>query len=114
MHMQTELRHSGLGVSAFVLSLLSGLVLCTTVFIAAYMQATTPGGVNQRAASTVLTGLVMLSGMFMALVAGGLGVAGMFQTTRRRLFAVIGAVLSAAQLLLVVALMFIGFVARTS
>lgn len=112
--MQTELRHSGLGISAFVLSVVAGLVLCITTFIAGYMQATTPGGVDQRAAATVLTGLVMMTGMFMALVAGGLGVVGMFQKTRRRLFAVLGTVFSAAQLLLLVALMFIGLAARTS
>lgn len=112
--MQTELRHSGIGISAFVLSLVAGLVLLVTVFIAGYMQATTPGGVDERAASTVLTGLMLMLGILMALIAGGLGLAGTFQKTRRRLFAVLGTVLSAAQLLLVTGLMFIGLLARAS
>jgi hypothetical protein len=103
-----ELRHSGLGIASFILSLVVGCFLFLLVVTAGVMEVSTPGGMDENSPLTVVLGLLIIGGMFAALVAFALGVAGLFQPSRAKVFAVLGAVFSALTIAGVGVVMIVG------
>jgi hypothetical protein len=106
-----EPRHSGLGISSFVLSVIIGVLMFCLFVIAGVIEQTTPGGMDEEAVSTMLVGLFLIGFMVLDVVAIGLGIAGLFQANRRKLFAILGVVFASITLLLTGLLMVIGLMA---
>lgn len=93
-------RHSALGVAAFATSLGIGvLMLITFVFagIAAAGHARSGGGGQYP--GQIIVGLVTLGLMGADVVALGLGIAALFQSGRKKVFAILGVVFASAILL---------------
>ncbi len=109
--MNTPIRHSGWGIASFILSLGSGLVLLSGIVLAGVMSASTPGGMDENAPSTILVGLVLMFGLLMGLIALAFSVVSLFQAQRRRVFGILGGVFSLAALVLVALLMVLGSLA---
>jgi len=103
-----EQRHSKLGIASFTLSIVSGLVLCLIIVIAGFMNAPTPGGIDEESPEILITGLCVLAVLALAVVAFGLGIGGLFQSDRKRTLAVLGSVFSAAPILGTISLILIG------
>jgi hypothetical protein len=101
-------RHSGLGIAAFILSLCGGILLFLLIVVAGYAEMTTPGGLDESAPATVLLGLALLGAGLMEVVALALGIAGVLQRDRRKVFAILGMVFSAGTLLGTAGLMVLG------
>lgn len=91
-----QLPHAGMGIASFVLSIPVGILLFLVFVIAGVLETATPGGINEESPVAVIVGLCMLGLLGLDIVAVGLGIAGLFQGYRRRLFAVLGLVFSAA------------------
>jgi hypothetical protein len=90
-----EPRHSGIGIASFILSLMVGFLIFLTIISAGVMAAVAPQGVVQEEAPAwVVLGLVLLALMFADLVALGLGIAGLCQNNRKKVFAILGIVFS--------------------
>jgi hypothetical protein len=101
--------HSLLGISSFVLSLLSIGALVLAFIVAAALEASSPGSVSGgTGVAAILLGLVMTLMSLGALVSIGLGVAGVIQNQKKRVFAVLGICFSVAYLVLFTALMIYG------
>lgn len=109
---QAPLKHSGWGIASFVTGIAAGLLLVVLVVVAGVMQASTPGGIDESSASAIIVGLGIMGACVLGLVAIGLGIAGLVQKRRRKLFAVLGVVLPVAELLGIVLLMVIGLMAE--
>lgn len=105
------LKHSGLGIASFVLALLSGLMIVVVVVIAGVIEASTPGGMDEQSGEAIAIGLSLFAFLGGALVSLGLGVAGLIQGGRKKLFAVLGTVFSGLALLFTLALFVIGLMA---
>ncbi len=103
-----ELKHSGLGIASFVISILSGILMFLLFAIAGVVGATTPGGMDEKSMVAIVIGLSLFAGLFVALLALGLGIGGLLQKERRKLFAILGTVASAATILGAVALLALG------
>ena len=108
MNTQVEQKHSGIGIASFILSLLIGVLLFMVVMFAGYMEVTTPGGISEESVSAIMLGLVIIGLLLLELVAFGLGIGGLFQKDRKKLFAILGTIFSGLAILGVVALMIIG------
>lgn len=68
---------------------------CYFVFgVTLFLAATSPDGVDEEAAATIILGGTMLACVGALVVAFGLGIAGLWQTERKKLFALLGIVLS--------------------
>lgn len=102
------LKHSGLGIASFVTSIVSGILMFALFVIAGVVQASTPGGMDEQSPIAVVVGLGLFAFLFVALVALGLGIGGLLQKERRKLFAILGTVISAATVLGSVALLALG------
>ncbi len=88
-----------------------GTVLFLLVVILGVLESTTPGGLDEDSAVTIILGLLIIFSLFLDLVAFGLGIAGIFQHHRRKkMFAILGAIFSGFTLLIVVALTVVGIV----
>lgn len=87
-------RHSRLGVASFALACLSGVSMFVLFVIVGYMETTQPGAMDDETAAPMIVGLFSIGLVLLSLVALGIGVGGLFQKGKRKLFAVLGTVIS--------------------
>ena len=103
-----EQKHSGLGIASFITSIISGILIFLTIVIAGIMEASTPGGIDAESAVAVTVGLSLFAFLGAALVALGLGIGGLLQKGRRKIFAILGTVFSVVSLVVTAFLMIVG------
>ena len=102
------MRHSGFGIASFVIAIGAGLLEFALVVAAGVVEASTPGGMDENSPVAILLGLGLFGGLFAAFVGVVFGIAGVCQSDRRKVFAVLGLVFCSAVLLGVLGLMVIG------
>jgi hypothetical protein len=86
------MKHSGLGIASFMLAIGAGLMMAVLVVFAAAIDASHPGALDADAPSgKALVGGVCFA-LLLALAGVGLGIAGVSQTKRKTVFAIIGLV----------------------
>jgi len=103
-------KHSGLGIASFIISCVSGIAMFS-IFVAAGLMQAAPGGIDERSSSAVVLGLGIFAFIGMTLVALGIGIAGLAQKERKKLFAVLGVVFSVTTIVCTAGLMLIGLAA---
>ena len=54
------------------------------------MEMSTPGGVNEESPVVIIVGVLLIFFVFLALFGLGLGIAGLCQSKRKKVFAVLG------------------------
>lgn len=106
----TELKHSGVGIASFVLSMLSGVSLFAVVGVAVYVDSQSPGGISEDDPTTMLLGVAMIGAGMAQLLAVILGVVGLFQANRKKIFAILGTIFSLLAILSFGGLMVLGIV----
>ena len=106
----TELKHSGVGIASFVLSLLSGIGLFVLFGVAGYMESQSPGGMSEDDPTTMLLGVALIAGGMGQFLAFILGAVGLFQPNRKKIFAILGTIFSLLAILAFGGLMVLGFV----
>jgi hypothetical protein len=94
-----KMRHSGLGIASFVLACVSTVLILVLLVVAGVMEASTPGGMSETSPAAIAIGLLLFLFVFVALVGVGLGIAGLFQSERKKVFAVLGTVFGGVTLL---------------
>ena len=95
MQMQPSTQsHPGLGVASFVISLVAGVLLLLIFGIAGLLESR-PGGLDEESVAANLLGLLLLFMALAQLVALGLGIAGLAQAGRSKLFGALGTAFAA-------------------
>ncbi|WP_432662978.1 hypothetical protein R9X47_20615 [Wukongibacter baidiensis] len=102
------LKHSRVGISSFVISIISGIMMWGSGIIGGYLEITTPGGLHEESMEAFIIGLVFLLGLFLSLIGTGLGIFGTIQKNRKKLFAVLGLIFNAVLILFGIVLMIFG------
>lgn len=103
-----EQKHSGIGIVSFITSIISGICIFLILVIAGVMEASSPGGMDEESASAVVVGLSLFAFLGMALLALGLGIGGLFQKERKKIFAILGTVFSSISLLSTIFIIIVG------
>ncbi len=103
-----ETKHSGMGIAAFVISLLAGAFMLGLVVVAGAIEMSTPGGMDERSLTALGLGLLILLTMVADVVAAALGIAALAQRDRKKVFGILGLVFAVATLIGVVVLMIVG------
>jgi len=101
-------KHSGMGISSFAISITAGLAMFGLFVVAGIMESTTPGGIDERSASAIIIGFLIIAMLTLDLVALGLGIAGILQKERKRLFAVLGTIFASVTVACTILLMVVG------
>lgn len=106
---QLPMKHSGLGISSFVIALLAGPGMFLLLLIAGVMATQAPNGqIDEKSAAAVGLGLMLIGGVVVSLIGVGLGIAGVAQKGRKRVFAVLGLVFNGIIAIGVLGIMLLG------
>lgn len=104
--------HAGLGIASFLVGLLVGFGEMAAVGWAGYTEVTHPGTMTAESPQAMILGLAMLGGLGLAFLGALLGIGGLFQTNRKRIFAVLGVIFNVMVVVAFVALMVIGLAVK--
>lgn len=107
-HTQAQLPHSGMGIAAFVISILLTIGVFVLLGVAGYMETSSPGGLDENSIEAVVLGLFVIASGVALLIGAGLGLAGVLQRERRRVFAILGLVINGGVLALLGVVLAIG------
>lgn len=105
-----DMKHSGLGISSFIISAATGVAMFVLIMLAGVLETTTAGGMDEESVAAVLIGLFMFGFLFIDLLAVGLGIAGLFQKDRKKIFAILGVVIAVATILMTLLLLVVGLI----
>ncbi len=100
--------HSGLGITAFCLSLGAGAIMVLALGVAASISAPHAGAYDTQSSAATVLGLLFLFSTLVQITALGLGIAALVQTGREKLFGVLGTVFASTGLLASVLLLLLG------
>lgn len=103
-----EFKHSGLGIASFMIAIGMGLLEFVLFAAAGVLETTTPGGIDENSDVAIILGLALIGGILADMMGIGLGIAGLFQPRRKKIFAVLGIIIGALVLFGVVSLIALG------
>ncbi len=103
-----ELRHSGLGIAAFVTSLVAAVLMFVVLMAAGVVETATPDGLDEGSPIAIVIGLAMMLAFMAEAVAGALAIANFFQRDRRKLFGILGLAVAIASTLGLITLVILG------
>lgn len=105
------MKHSGLGIASFIISIIAGLLLLTIIAAAGYFEATMPGGMSEDSIQAMIVGLIIILAAAGELVAFSLGVVSLFAKDRKKIFGILGTLFSAGAVAGTMGLFLIGLMA---
>ncbi len=91
---EREDKHSRMGIASLVLAILVGVLVFLIIAGAGVLEASTPGGMDEDTPLVVLIGFAVIGCLLANLVGLGLGIAGLIQRRRKKLYAIPGAILT--------------------
>lgn len=103
-----EQKHSGIGIASFIISIVAGILIFIVLGIAGSIEASTPGGMDENSTEAVMIGLAIIGLLFLNVLSVGLGIGGLLQKERKKIFAILGTVFSSFLILSVIGLMVLG------
>lgn len=107
----SEKKHSGLGICSFIGVVLSGILFVAMIILVGTVVANDPSGaVDDNSPMVMLIGLLGIGMMVSSLASIGLGIACLFQSDRKRVFGILGLIISVLMFLAVAGLMVLGTV----
>src|SRR6202008_1842320 len=83
-------KHSGFGISSFVLSIVAGLGIAVTFTALVVAQVQNPGIIDERSPAMFGLGCLIISCIGFDLLALIFGCCGLFQPQRNKIFAILG------------------------
>ena len=102
------IKHSGFGIASFIISVAIGMFDFAVIVFAGLIEGSTPGGMDEESVVAILIGLFILGGMAANMAGAGLGIAGLVQRDRKKVFAVLGLAFNTAVIFGVIFLMILG------
>ncbi|TCK98405.1 hypothetical protein EDC19_0825 [Natranaerovirga hydrolytica] len=93
-------KHSGVGIASFVISLIVGVIMFANIMYAGYVSLNMHTYDFQSLEAVLLiVGAIMILSLIICLVGLGLGIAGLIQKNRKRVFSILGVVFNGLGLL---------------
>lgn len=105
---QAPLKHSGFGISSFIISIASVVLAFAMVAVAGIMESNTPGGVDEDSPEAMMVGLGIILSALLAVLGAVLGIVGCTLPNRNKIFAILGTVFNALVVLGLLGLMVLG------
>lgn len=106
--MYEERKHSIPGIISTAIGIIAGAGIFTLFAVAGYIQVSTPGGVREDSPITIVIGLVAIGLLILFLTGIILGVVGVFQSNKKKMFSVLGLIFNSLILFGTVAAIIVG------
>ena len=87
-------KHSGMGIASFIISLVIGVGVFLAIVIAGVIKVANPESLHNESIGTALLGLFIIGCLFINLIGIGLGIAGLVQKNRKRIFSILGTIIN--------------------
>ncbi len=110
-HATAEKKHSGFGIASFAMALTFAIGLLALVITAGVIETNTPGGMDEESTTAIIIGLLLFAGVFAEILALILGIVGVAQSSRKKVFGILGICVSMLTMFCIAALMVIGMTA---
>ena len=104
--------HCGIGITSFVMSILNIILMFIMVGIAGYLQATIPGGLNEKSPQAVIVGLIVIFIFVMVAVSIILSIVSLTRKNRKKIFGILGLAFNLLIIFVIGGLMAIGLAVR--
>lgn len=101
-------KHSGIGIASFITSIVSGILTFLLIVIAGAIEVSTPGGMDEDSMSALIIGLLVIAFMGTNLIALGLGIGGLVQEKKKKIFAILGTIFSATWIVGTISILVLG------
>jgi hypothetical protein len=101
------LKHSGIGIASFIISLVIGIFFVILFLGAGFIGIASPETMYNESVM-ILIGLFAILGLFVCLTGIGLGIGGLFQKKRKKVFAALGLIFNVLVLFGVIFLIILG------
>jgi hypothetical protein len=108
------LKHSGFGITSFVLSIVSGLGVLGAVVLAGYDVSTMGQDGYNQSGQAVIVGIFIILAMLGEGLAFIFGMISLFIKGRKKIFGILGLIFTVLPVLLFFVLMVIGLVAKAN
>lgn len=82
--------HSGMGIASFIMAIVVGISAFALIVIAGVIEMQTPGGMDEESPEAIIIGLGIFGVIGLNLLGVGLGIAGIVQPDRNKIFAYLG------------------------
>ena len=100
-----RIRHSGFGIVSLIISVLVGVCSLCPLAAAGIVEVTAARGMSKESWVVAVIGLFLAVGLGMSLLGVELGIAGLIQRDRKRVFAILGLVFNSAATIVLVGIM---------
>jgi hypothetical protein len=104
-------KNAGLGLASFALALTIGVYDILLIVFASIVETGTPGAMDEDSVIAIVVGLLILAGLASNMLGIALGIGGLFQNDRKKVFSVLGTTFNSAIILGIIGLMVLGAVA---
>lgn len=108
---EPRIGHCGIGITSFILSIVSLIAIVVMIGVAGYMAATTPGGMDEQAPEVILLGLIVIFIGLVVFISLVLSIVSVVRKDRKKLFGILGLVFSLFTVLVVGGIMVLGLAA---
>lgn len=99
------IKHSGLGITSFIIGIIQSIVSFTAIIISGVIYSIPTE--NQEIIFAII-GLVIFVGLFIHLIGIGLGIAGLLQKNRKKVFSILGLIFNISCVMVVILIICIG------
>jgi hypothetical protein len=103
------LRHTGVGITSLVISILSVIIMLTAIILCVLGAANRTDPKNLL---LMLGGFTVFLTIFVQLIGMVLGIVGLFQKGIKKILPILGLVISGAGLIVIVSILIIGLIAK--
>jgi hypothetical protein len=101
-------KHSRLGIASFCLAIAGGMIAFVMLVVAGILESSTPGLMDGDSPESMMVGAGFIGAGLVLLIGVGLGIGGLCESRRKKVFATLGLVLNILALLGIGVLMVIG------
>ena len=109
MEEEVKLKHSGVGIASFIVSIIGILACFITIFIIMIIETNNPGLISSgTSAEAAIMGLFIIVSIVFLIVSIVLGIVGVVSKNTKKVFAIIGLSASSICILFIAFLMIIG------
>lgn len=106
---QIIIKHSAFGIASFIISIIAWISLLMTLIVAVIIAAVVePINIQESYPIGILVGSLLLIVFLLSLIGIGLGIAGLFQKKRKKVFSILGLIFNGIVFLGIFVLFIIG------